>query len=118
MTNEEFYEILNSLGDYLEMKKDFVANPPRYAEFEDAVRKAREVFPEAKIEIQNDPLEMGAMILQIEDFDLDICKGNQIDRFIDIIHKADNCEFYALPNKNVRIAVVYQNALLRVLASE
>ena len=114
MTDGELYEILKSLGEYLEMKKDFVANPPRYAEFEDAVRKAREIFPEAKIEVQNDPLEMGAMILHVEDFDLDVCKGNQIDRFIEILRGADNCEFYTLPNRNICIAVVYQNVLSRV----
>lgn len=114
MTDNEFHAILSSLDEYLKMEKRFVANPMRHAEFEQTVRKAREIFPEAKIEIRDDPLEMGAMILHIEDFDLDICKGNQIDSFIEILSGADNCEFYTLPNGNVCIAIVCQGVLVRI----
>ena len=114
MTDDEFYAILNSLGEYLQSEKRFVTNPVRHAEFEQAVRNAREIFPEAKIEIRDDPLERGAMILHIEDFDLDICKGKQIDLFIDILHNAENCEFYTLPNGNTCIAIVYQGVLMRI----
>lgn len=114
MTDEEFNSILTSLNKYLQMEKKFIVNPMREAEFRSALSKANELFPKAKIEVHDDPLEMGAMILHIEDYSLDVCKGNQNDMFIEIVRDADNFEIYATPDGNVCLAAVYQDVLVRI----
>lgn len=111
MNDAEFLAILNQLKDYLAMHKTFILNPMRETEFKNAVALAYELFPEAKVTIEDDPLQMGAMILCIEDFDLDV---SEMKLFAEMIEKADNFEVYALEKGNVKFAAVFQNVLVRI----
>lgn len=111
MNEAEFMSILDKLAAYLAASKTFIENPFRVTEFKKAIGLSRELFPDAKIEIKDDPLQMGAMILHIEDFDLDV---TETDTFAELVQLADNWEAYALENGNVCLAAVFQNVLVRI----
>ena len=114
MNDAEFQIILNQLSQYLAMEKNFVVNPMRKTEFERAIALACELFPDAKVYIQNDPLEMGAMILRIEAFDINISGEREIKTFSELIALADNFEVYAIEDGDIRFAAVFQNVLIRI----
>ena len=111
MNDVEFQAILDQLKAYLAMDKTFIQNPFRVKEFENAIHLAHELFPDAKIEIHDDPLQMGAGIFSIEDYDLDV---TEVSLFSSMIEKADNFEIYPTNNGNVRFAAVFNNILVRI----
>lgn len=111
MTDAEFMDLLTQLKAYLDMDKAFITNPFREMEFKNAVQLAHELFPEAKIEIHDDPIQMGAMIFSIEDYALDV---TETSRFSEMIAKADNFEVYPTDKGNVRFAAVFQGVLVRI----
>ena len=111
MTDAEFQDILNKLSAYLAMDKTFISNPFREMEIKKAIELAHELFPDAKIYIKDDPLQLGALILCIEDYDLDV---TEIKTFSAFIEKADNFEVYAIENGNVKMAVLFRDALVRI----
>ena len=114
MTDEEFYAILAKLGEYLHTEKHFVDNPFRQMEIRNAFHKAHELFPDAKIELRGDPLQLGAIILHMEMFDIDVSGATQMNLFTDIIQNADNFEIYPIDAEHVCLAAVFQNALVRI----
>ena len=114
MNNTEFMNILNQLNNYLKMEKKFVLNSMRETEFKKAIELACKLFPDAKIYTNDDPLQMGAMILCIEDFSLSVCGETEIKLFSDIISMADNFEFYPIDEGTVKFAAVFQNVLVRI----
>ena len=114
MNDAEFQIILNQLSQYLAMEKNFIINPMRETEFKKAIELACELFPDAKVYIQNDPLKMGAMILRMEAFDINISGEREIKLFSELIASADNLEMYAIEDSNIRLAVVFQNVLIRI----
>ena len=111
LTDAEFMDILQQLGDYLKTDKTFITNPFREMEFRNAVQLAHDLFPEARIEIHDDPLQMGAMIFSIEDYALDV---TETERFSEMVAKADNFEVYPTDKGNVHFAAVFQNVLVRI----
>lgn len=111
MTDKEFMSILEQLQAYIAMRKTFIENPFRVTELKKAIDMSHALFPDAKIELKDDPLQMGAMILHIEDFDLDV---TETEAFAELVTLADNLEAYALENGNVCLAAVFQNVLVRV----
>lgn len=113
LTDVEFQAILNKLNQYLETEKNFINNPFRETEIKKAIDMATQLFPDAKIELKSDPIQMGAMILRIENFDINVTGETEIKLFSDIINLADNFEIYALENGNIRFAAVFQNVLIR-----
>ena len=114
MNDAEFYALLEQLTEYLRSEKAFVSDPARELEFNEAVKTAYELFPEAHISIENDPLQMGAMILCIDDFDIDVSGTDNIQLFHKMVHKADNFEFHSIEDGNVRLSAVYEGVLIRI----
>lgn len=114
LNDAEFQVILNQLSQYLAMEKNFIVNPIRETEFKKAIKLACELFPDAKVYIQNDALEMGAMILRVESFDINISDEREIKLFSELISIADNFEVYAIEDNNIRFAAVFQNVLVRI----
>lgn len=114
MNDAEFTKILNALGKYLATEKNFVVNTMRETEFKKAIKLVCELFPDANIYTNDDPLQMGAMILCAEDYSLSACSEREINLFSEIIALADNFEFYALPNGNVKFAAVFNHVLVRI----
>lgn len=114
MNDAEFQGILNRLGQYLATEKNFVVNPVREPDFKHAVALANELFPNANVYIKDDPLQMGAMILRMEAFDINISTEREIILFTELINLADNFEVYAIENGNIRLAIVFQDVLVRI----
>jgi hypothetical protein len=111
MNDEEFLQFADQLAAYLEREKTFFKNPKRITEVEAAGEIARKMFPEAIITIKDDPLQMGALILCIEDIDIAV---REIERFKELIGKANNFEVYPVGDERVRLSVVFNKALLRL----
>lgn len=114
MTDEEFYGILTKLAEHIHTEKSFVDNPFRQTEIKNAFFKAYELFPDAKIELRDDPLQLGAFILHMEMFDMDVSGETEINLFSDIIKDANNFEIYSIDEGHICFAAVFQNALIRV----
>lgn len=114
MNDEEFQSILDQLSKYLAADKTFVSNPFRVTEIEKAIAMATELFPDSTVKLQDDPLQMGAMILVVEDYAIGATGATEINLFSEIIKLADNFEFYSIDSENVRFTAVFQNALVRI----
>ena len=111
MNDADFLDILDKLKAYLAMPKSFIENPFRVTEFKKAIELSHKLFPDAKINVKDDPLQMGAMILEIQDFDLDI---TETEPFTELIKLGDNWEIYAIDKETVCLAGVFQHVLVRI----
>lgn len=113
MNEKEFFE---QLRKHLAKPKQFVQNPARISTINKAITLAKSLFPDAEMELQDDPLEMGALILQIDTMDINISGSREMKNFLDFIALTDNFEIYALNNGDIRFAAVFTNALIDRLA--
>lgn len=113
LTGENFNAILDKLSDYLKSEKIFVKNPVRWEQFKQAYATALALFPNAKVEVADDPLQMGAMILRLSSFDILVRGEHEIAQFKALISDADNFEIYA-DKGNIRFAAVFQKVLSRI----
>ena len=111
MNDNEFAELMGALKKYLDSPKMFVQNLPRLMEINAAAEMAKKLFPEAKICFKDDPIQMGALILSIEDYDLTI---REMDVFSEMISKANNFEIYAVNEETVCLSILFNNALIRL----
>ena len=111
MNNEEFNGLANIIAEYLAMQKVFIQNPLRMKEVNDATEMACKLFPEANITLEDDPMQMGAVFLCIEDFDITV---RETKEFAEIIRKADNFEIFPTDEENIRISIMFDNALTRI----
>lgn len=114
MNDYEFQLLLNKLHEYLATEKTFVENSIRTMEIKNAAEVAHELFPEAKIYIKDDPLQMGAMILRIELADINLSSEKEIKLFSELISASDNFEIYAHQDGYIVFALVFENAYTRI----
>ena len=111
MTEENFMTFAKALGKYLKAEKRFVKNPARIAEVAEAEAIARAMFPNATITIADDPLQMGALILSVTDFDITV---REIEQFQQLINKANNFEVYPIGEDTVQLNILFSKALIRL----
>lgn len=114
MDNKDFETLMQALSTHLETEKVFIKNPERFAEVERATEIAAMLFADAEITIDDDPLQMGALIIRIDGYDVTVRGATEITLFIELISKADNFEIYAVGDERVRFALVFTNALMRL----
>ena len=114
MDNKQFYGILDGLREYLETEKVFVANPFRMAEVERAVDILVELFPEQEKRIEDDPLQMGALILCVDSFDFSVRGEYDLVLFAELCSLVDNFEVYSTGNESVHFAAVMQGVYKRI----
>lgn len=112
MTDAEFQSYLNKMAEHLSTNKQFVENPVRAREIANAFVLAKSLFPDAKIELKDDPLKMGAVIMRIEDYDIDVCGEASIRRFSAMLNKANDVEIYATEDGNARISILFNNVFV------
>ena len=112
--DEKFMALMNALQQHLESEKVFIKNPERMAEVTAAVNAATSLFPDAKVELADDPLQMGALILRIDGYDLVVRGQDEIDLFAAIIANADNFEIFATEDGGIRMSLVFCRALMRI----
>ena len=114
MTDQQFQQFLGELKNYLKRPKMFVTNLDRAREFYNAVALAKQLFPDDKIDINDDPLQTGAMSLHIEATDMIVRGATEITMFSNMIALADNFEIYQKGNDAIHFAAVFRNVNKRV----
>ena len=114
MNDREFLSFMGGLNQYIEEQKVFVRDPIRFAEVEHATEIAREIFNDLEIALENDPLQMGALILCINGFDITVRGEREIKLFQELIDKADNFEIYPVGDEKVKFAILFNNVLTRI----
>lgn len=114
MTDQQFQQFLGELKSYLDKPKMFVTNITRAREFYDAANLAKQLFPDAKVEIKDDPLQTGAMSLHIEANDFVVRGATEIVLFTRIIVLADNFEIYSKGKDKIHFAAMFRGVNKRV----
>ena len=114
MNDKQFQQFLSELQAYLKQPKVFITNIDRAREFYNAVHLAQELFSGDTVEIKEDPLQTGAMILHVEMMDMVIRGQKEIKAFSEMIELADNFEIYHVGKGNICFAAVFQKVHKRV----
>lgn len=114
MDDKEFECIMQELREYLKREKTFILNPLRMNDFKRAIEIANELFPDYKMEIKDDPLQMGAEIIRIEGTDILARGEREINLFCEMVSLADNFEIYPVSENTIRFAAVFQKVLTKV----
>ena len=114
MDSQEFKGLMAELSQYIESEKVFIKNPVRFAEIDTAFQIASQLFSDSSIEIADDPLQMGALILRIECYDIVVRGQDEIALFSALIANADNFEIYPTSDDKIRFALVFSGALIRL----
>jgi hypothetical protein len=110
----QFSKFLTELQTYLKQPKVFATNLSRAREFYTAVDLAKQLFSDTEIEIREDPLQTGAMILHIEMSDITMRGAREIKSFSDMVSLADNFEIYPINKSEVCFAAVFQGVHKRI----
>ena len=114
LDDKQFQQFLSDLQTYLKQPKVFVTNIERAREFYNAVDLAKQLFPNDTVEIQEDPLQTGAMSLHIEAIDFVVRGKREIYLFASMIALADNFEIYSKGKDKIHFAAVFQKVHKRV----
>ncbi len=114
MNSIEFRDLLRQMHHYLEAPKHFAENPTRIKVVQEAYSVAQSLFADAKVELHDDPLQLGALILNVRMFDMNLSGTKQIEMFTRIISTADNFEIYSTEPNGICFAAVYHNAYIRL----
>lgn len=114
MDDKEFAGLMDELGKYLEREKVFIKNPDRFADVERATEIATLLFGDSTVTVDDDPLQMGALIVRIDGFDITVRGVTEINLFTELISKADNFEIYPVGDERICFAILFNNALTRL----
>ena len=117
MCSDKLKELLNAAEQYLATEKKFIKNPDRLKDVVEASQKANELFQDAEIEILHDPLQLGSLILQIVDYQLDVSAEREIKSFNEIVCKSNNFAFFPKGDEKVELTIVF-NDVYSVVISE
>ena len=96
-------DIFDMVDKYLKMPKTFMPVPDRVREVKKAYDIALELFPEAKVELESDPLQTGALVLSITGYDMTLNDKREIDLFYDMVRNANNFEIAPEPFEEEKI---------------
>lgn len=107
MKENEIMQFLHELGKYVDTPKRFVPNPERIVEVNNANVIAHEMFPDAKISLAHDTLEMGFMILSIVDHYIPV---REIEHFQELIGKGNTLEINRLNDEEIELSIVFHDA--------
>lgn len=114
MDETEMLKLGDALNEYLKQPKTFILDPQRSKEFDCAINIARELFPKANVESAEDPLQMGAKILRIADYDIEVCGEREMKMFRDMCTLADNFEIYPTKDDKLQFAAVFNGVYNRI----
>ena len=114
MDDKEFEKLMAALTKYLESEKVFIKNPERFADVERATEIATQLFSDSTVSVDDDPLQLGALIVRIDAFDITIRGEREIKLFVELVSKADNFEIYPVGDEKVCFAILFNHALTRV----
>ena len=106
-----FEQSMEALAAYLHQEKRFVENKPRRAELDETLHMARLIFPRARIGLLDDPLQLGAMTIAIDDADLSLFGKEQIKQYGHLLDHADTVAVYPIGDL-VRLELQFCHVLL------
>ena len=104
-------DLMDAFAKHLQTEKVFIQNPARMKHVRAATEIAHRLFPEANITLEDDPLQMGALFLCIEDVYLVV---REPKFFTIMVHSADNFEICCNGEDNMKISIMFGNALQRI----
>lgn len=114
LNDQQFQQFLSKLQEHINQPKVFVTDINRAREFYNAIDLAKTLFPDAKIEIRDDPLQTGAMSLHMESIDIVVRGEREINLFASLIALADNFEIYPISSEEICFAAVFQGVNERI----
>lgn len=101
---------MDILAEHLKTQKMFAPNPKRIAEINAATEMACRLFPKANINLVDDPLQMGAIILTIEDCIINV---REINKFVELIGKANNFDILC-KDEDIKLSILFDKALIKI----
>ncbi len=102
-----------AIDEYLATEKVFIPNPERFEEVRQATQIAESLFSDFKIEVTNDPLQTGALVIKIKGCYIE-CSGTEVKDFQGLIAKADNFEIFPIAREKFEFTLMFYGALKRV----
>lgn len=114
MTDEQMQVVFTKLKEYLDKEKVFIENPFKMQDVRKAAEILHQLFPDVEIKIENDPLQMGALILSFDYFDMIVRGAQELELFAEFTTLVDNFEVYSIGREKVHVAAVIQQALIRI----
>ena len=110
MDYNDFMEFSGSLKEYLNTEKNYIPNIARLRNVSDAIDTAREIYPEHEIALVKDPLQMGALFLEITGTDISAVGEREIELFNKLTSNADNFEITPVKDEEVRLSICFAGA--------
>lgn len=121
MTDDEFMsfmtesEFAKNIKEYLNTEKVFIKNPERYNDVIHAKQISEELFQDScKIAIDNDPLQLGSLILCINGYDVTVQTTREMKLFKELISKADNFEIRPIGDEKLEFSIMFNDALTKL----
>ena len=107
-----FTDFLSRINPYLKTNKQFIINPPRYKQLVTAVRMAQILFPDAKIELHDDPLQTGAQSIHIETYDITFNSIGKTEIFAELLLLSDVWEIYPRPDGDLDFNLTFNKVYI------
>ena len=104
---KDFLDFADMMQKYLETKKTLTINKERFADMQIMFRIAHKLFPDMNIRFEDDPLQLGRLILCISGNDFDISGEENIRLFAELIFNADNFEICTNEEGVVDLNIMY-----------
>ena len=107
MSKKEFLEFAEQMKTYLEANKINTINKKRFKDMQRMFEIATELFPDMNIEFQEDPLQLGRIILCIKGYGFDVSGTERTKMFVELISNADNFEVYSNEEEVISLDIMY-----------
>lgn len=114
MDDKELFGIIDQLSAYLESEKVFIKDPVRIDNVRRAMEILIELYPGVDKEIKDDPLQMGAVILCVEDSEIGARGENELLLFAELCSLVDNFSIYPTSEGKVHFGAVIQGVYKRI----
>lgn len=115
MDTKDFMEFSDSLKQYLETEKNYIPNIARLNDVSDAIKLALDLYPEHKVIIAKDPLQMGSLFIDITGPDISAIGEREIELFNQLVSKANNFETVPVGNEELRLSICFADAFQVIL---
>ena len=115
MDSKDLLKLTDALKEYLATAKDYIPNIERLVSVSDAMSIAREMYPEHKITLAKDPLQMGVLFLEIIGTDITVIGEREMELFQQMVDKADNFEIIPINKDEVRLSICFADAFQVIL---
>lgn len=99
--------------EYLAKEKIFIPNPERFIQVTEAKKAAERLFKNFSIEVTNDPLQTGALVITIKGDYIECSSEREIKDFTVLIKNCNNFEIVPT-SEGFQFNLMYYGALKRL----